>query len=210
MQTRFLLVRHATCAHIEEVLFGRTLDVPLDADGRRQALAVAEHLRHEAPLRVESSPRRRALETARAIAAAASCGLQVAPPLDELDFGDWSGRTFADLDHEPAWRRWNEHRDDARTPAGVGIRALQHGVSRYLAALAGTCIGATLVLVTHAEVIRSLVLHCLGAPASDYPRVAIDPASITRLSVDPEGMRIEAVNESALHEAGAVMKPVRS
>jgi broad specificity phosphatase PhoE len=197
MQTRFLLVRHATCAHIEEVLLGRTLDAPLDANGRRQARAVAEHLRREAPLRVESSPRRRALETARAIAAAASCELAVAPPLDELDFGDWSGRTFADLQHEPAWRRWNESRDDAHTPAGAGIRALQLSVGRYLATLAGTCAGATLVLVTHAEVIRSLVLHCLGAAAGDYPRVAIDPASVTRLSADAEGVRIEAINESA-------------
>jgi broad specificity phosphatase PhoE len=210
MQTRFLLVRHATCARIDEVLFGRTLDVPLDANGRRQALAVAEHLRRESPLRVESSPRRRTVETARAIAVAASCEVEIAPPLDELDFGDWSGRTFADLDHEPAWRHWNESRDDAHTPAGVGIRALQSSVGRYLTALAESCAGATLVLVTHAEVIRSLVLHCIGAPASDYPRVAIEPASITRLSVDAEGMRVGTINESALQEAGAVAGPVQS
>lgn len=197
MQTRFLLVRHATCARIEEVLFGRVLDVSLDANGRRQAASVAERLRHESPLRVESSPRRRAVETAHAIASAAGCEVQIAPSLDELDFGDWSGKTFAELQRDRAWRRWNEDRDESQTPAGVGIRALQGSVNRYLAALAETCAGATLVLVTHAEVIRSLVLHCLGAPASDYPRVAIDPASITRLSVAVEGMRVEAINELA-------------
>ncbi|HJP97169.1 MAG TPA: histidine phosphatase family protein [Rhodanobacteraceae bacterium] len=196
MQTRFLLVRHATCARTEEVLFGRTLDAPLDADGRRQARSVAEHLRLESPLRVESSPRRRALETARAIAAAASCRLEIAASLDELDFGEWSGKSFAELEQDRAWRHWNENRDHARTPAGAGIRALQRSVGRHLAALAGPCAGATLVLVTHGEVIRSLVLHCLGAPASDYARVVIDPASVTRLAVDARGVRLEAVNES--------------
>lgn len=197
MQTRFLLVRHATCARIEEVLFGRILDVPLDPNGRRQALAVAEHLRHEAPLRVESSPRRRALETARAIAVAALCGLEIAPPLDELDFGDWAGRTFADLEREPGWRRWNQDRDHARTPTGTDIRSLQQDTSRYLSSLADRFAGATLVLVTHAEIIRSIILQCTGASASGYQDVPVDPASITRISLDDRGMRVEAANEQA-------------
>jgi len=192
------MVRHATCAHIEDTLLGRVLDAPLDARGERQARALAAHLRREAPLRVECSPRRRTLQTATAIAQRARCDVRVAPPLDELDFGRWAGLTFAQLERDDGWRRWNEHRDRARTPAGVGIRTLQRSLNRYLAALAETCAGATLVLVTHAEIIRSLVLHCFGAPASDYPRFAIDPASITRFSVDAEGVHVEAVNELAL------------
>ena len=191
------MVRHATCAHIDDTLLGRTVDAPLDANGRRQAQALAARLRDEAPLRVECSPRRRTLQTAQAIADGAHCEVRIAPPLDELDFGRWAGRTFAQLERDRGWRRWNEHRDRARTPAGVGIRTLQLAVDRYLAALAETCAGATLVLVTHAEIIRSLVLHGLGAPASDYARFAIDPASVTRLSLDANGVRVEAVNESA-------------
>ena len=197
MQTRFLLVRHATCEHIEEVLFGRTLDVPLDANGRRQAWAVAELLRRESPLRVETSPRRRTIETGRAIAKAACCGLEIAPLLDELDFGDWSGRTFAELEREAGWRRWNHDRDHARTPAGVDIRSVQQTVSGYLASLAGRCTGATLVLVTHAEIIRSTILQCIGAPASGYRDVTVDPASVTRVALDDRGMRLEAANEHA-------------
>jgi broad specificity phosphatase PhoE len=197
-KTRFLMVRHATCAHTEDTLLGRVLDAPLDARGERQAQALAARLRREAPLRVECSPRRRTLQTATAIAQHARCEVRVAPPLDELDFGRWAGLTFAQLESDDGWRRWNENRDRARTPAGARIRTLQRSLNRYLAALAETCVGATLVLVTHAEIIRSLVLHCLGAPASDYPRFAIDPASITRFSVDAEGVHVEAVNESAL------------
>jgi len=198
IKTNFLMVRHATCAHIEDTLLGRTLDAPLDARGEGQAQALAARLRREAPLRVECSPRRRTLQTAEAIAQHARCDVRIAPALDELDFGRWAGLTFAQLETDSDWRRWNEHRDRACTPAGVGIRALQRNVGRYLAALAETCVGATLVLVTHAEIIRSLVLHGLGAPASDYPRFAIDPASITRFSVDAEGVHVDAINESAL------------
>lgn len=192
------MVRHATCAHIEDTLLGRVLDAPLDARGERQARALAERLGREAPLRIECSPRRRTLQTARAIAELARCEVRVAPALDELDFGEWSGRTFAQLEHDRGWQRWNRDRDHARTPAGIGIRAVQRSLRRYFAALAGTCAGATLVLVTHAEIIRSIVLHCLGVPAREYLRIAIDPASVTRLSADPDGVRVEAVNEAAL------------
>ncbi|HKU79567.1 MAG TPA: histidine phosphatase family protein [Rhodanobacteraceae bacterium] len=197
-KTRFLMVRHATCAHIEDTLLGRALDAPLDARGERQAQALAARLRREAPLRVECSPRRRTLQTAAAIAQHARCDVRVAPALDEMDFGRWAGLTFAQLEGDGDWQRWNEHRDLARTPAGVGIRTLQRSVNRYLAALAETCAGATLVLVTHAEIIRSLVLHCLAAPANDYTRFAIDPASVTRFSVDAEGVHVDAINQPAL------------
>jgi broad specificity phosphatase PhoE len=189
------MVRHATCAHIDDTLLGRTLDAPLDARGERQARALAERLRDEAPLRVESSPRLRTLQTARAIAGGARCDVEVAAALDELDFGHWAGRSFAQLESENDWQRWNRERDHARTPAGIDIRAVQRNIARHLAALAATFAGATLVLVTHAEIIRSLVLHCLHAPARDYARFAVAPASITCLTSDADGLHLGTVNE---------------
>jgi probable phosphoglycerate mutase len=195
MKTKFIMVRHATCAHIDDTLLGRTLDAPLDANGERQAGMLAERLRDEAPLSVESSPRRRTLQTARAIADEVRCDVQVATALDELDFGEWSGRSFEQLQREDGWRRWNRDRDDARTPAGIDIQAVQRSIALHLAALAATFAGATLVLVTHAEVIRSLVLHCLHAPARDYARFAVDPASITCFTSDAGGLHVGTVNE---------------
>ncbi|MES2404372.1 MAG: histidine phosphatase family protein [Pseudomonadota bacterium] len=195
MKTKFLMVRHATCAHIDDTLLGRRLDAPLDANGERQARMLAERLRGEAPLRVESSPRRRTLQTARAIAEGTRCDVRITPALDELDFGDWSGRTFEQLQGEDGWRRWNRDRDAARTPAGIDIRAVQQSIAQHLAALAATCAGATLVLVTHAEIIRSLVLHCLHAPARDYARFAVEPASITCFTSDADGLHVGTLNE---------------
>lgn len=195
MKTKFLMVRHATCVHIDDTLLGRTLDAPLDAKGEWHARKLAERLRGEAPLCIESSPRRRTLQTARAIADEARCDVQVAAALDELDFGEWSGRSFEQLQREAGWHRWNRDRDAARTPAGIDIHAVQQSVALYLAALAAAFAGATLVLVTHAEIIRSLVLHCLRAPARDYARFVIEPASITRFTFDADGLHAGTINE---------------
>jgi probable phosphoglycerate mutase len=193
VKTQLLMVRHATCAHTEDILLGRALDEPLDARGRAQAHLVSEYLRDEQPLRVTSSPRRRTLETARAIATRAHCELVVTGALDELDFGHWAGQRFVDLEHDPAWRRWNHDRENARTPAGATIAGVQRRVDSYLIALATRFSGTTLILVTHAEVIRAIVLKVRGLPASDYAQIAIAPASVTCLSVERGSLRIEDV-----------------
>ncbi|HEX7369409.1 MAG TPA: histidine phosphatase family protein [Rhodanobacteraceae bacterium] len=198
MKTRLLMVRHATCAHIDDTLLGRAVDAPLDAHGKQQVRALAARLRDEAPSRIECSPRRRTLQTACAIAAATGCDMQVTAALDELDFGEWAGHTFAQLEQDQRWCAWNHDRDHARTPAGIDIQTVQSRLDQYLAALSEACAGATLVLVTHAEIIRSIVLRCLGASANDYPRVVIDPASITQLWSDAKGMHLQSINEPAL------------
>jgi probable phosphoglycerate mutase len=194
------MVRHATCTHTEGLLLGRAIDESLDARGRAQVQVLSERLRQEHPLRVESSPRRRTLETARAIAVRAQCELRVANALDELDFGHWAGQRFAELEHDPAWRRWNTDRDNASTPADVTIDGVQRRAHRYLSALAARWPGATLVLVTHGEVIRSIVLAARGLPARNFAQIAIAPASVTALSVERGTLRIEDIRPPMICE----------
>lgn len=181
MPTRFLFVRHATCAQIDRQLLGRTVDAPLDAGGELEALALADRLRHERPLRLETSPRLRARQTAQAIAAATGLVPHVHAALDELDFGAWSGRRFDALANDPRWRLWNAERDRASTPAGATIADTQARLMRLLEALSRRFPGATLVLVTHAEIVRSALLHALRRPARDYGLVDVPPASTTSL-----------------------------
>lgn len=198
MQTCFLLVRHATCTRANDVLLGRCVDAALDADGLRQARALATRIRGESPMQVISSPRRRALQTACVIAAAADCRVDLAAELDEMDYGCWAGRTFAELEGDAGWQRWNRDRAHATTPAGMGIREVQQRVFRYLGALSrSTGIGATLVLVTHAEIIRSVILRCIGASESEFGRVPVAPASIARLIVGARGVRLLAASQGA-------------
>ncbi len=178
------------------MLFGRALDASLDDFGRRQARALAEHLasRHFAPV-VHSSPRRRTRETAEIIAHAIDADVRTAAQIDEIDFGRWSGRSFRELDTDRSWREWNEHRDVASTPAGETIASVQARAMHLLHRLAAEQPAREVLLVTHSEIIRSIVMHCLGMPADCYDRIAIDPASITTVRLSLGTMRIEAMNE---------------
>src|SRR5688572_27333093 len=112
MTNELVLVRHATCEHMDEMLLGRTVDAPLTELGLREAEAMAHALQPREETLIVVSPRRRAQQTAKAIAARCQGEPVTSLAIDELDFGHWSGRTFSELAQDPAWRRWNEQRGE--------------------------------------------------------------------------------------------------
>jgi broad specificity phosphatase PhoE len=198
MSTRFMLVRHALCAHSEQLLFGHAIDPPLDQRGESQAHALAQRLTREAPALVMTSPRLRARQTAAAIALAARCALHTTSALDEVDFGCWGGHAFAELEHDPRWRHWNAARGSAATPGGETYAAIQARVLAYLDELSFRFAG-TLVLVTHAEIIRAALLKLLGVSADEFMRIEIAPASLTILHATPSGPCIDTINDCNAH-----------
>lgn len=201
MSTRFALARHGACALMDSVLFGRAIDVQLDDEGMLQAQALGERFRGFDDLIVRASPRRRTRQTAETIARAAGRELRVDPDLDELDFGRWAGMSFAALAGDPEWRRWNEARGRARTPAGDSMAAAQARVIGCMQRLHEAHPGRTIALVTHAEIIRAAILYCLDAPLGDYLRFEIAPGSVTTLMMDSDGISLLEVNESGFNGA---------
>ncbi|HEY0681361.1 MAG TPA: histidine phosphatase family protein [Steroidobacter sp.] len=194
MTNELVLVRHATCARMDEMLLGRTVDAPLAEIGLREAEAMAHALDPHHETLIVVSPRRRAQQTASAIAARCQGELLTSAAIDELDFGHWSGQTFSELAHDPAWRRWNEQRNLAATPAGERISDVQARVLDHLQRLCQAFPGRPMVLVTHAEVIRAALLHWLQAPVAAYRRLAISPASMSRVSLSDWGPCVDSIN----------------
>ena len=180
---------------MNSVLLGRSVDEPLDERGEGQARFVAQRLLKSPQLIVESSPRRRARHTAGIIASARDTTVRIVPQMDDVDYGRWSGQTFEALLKDPQWRRWNKYRRVSRTPAGDSIRDAQDRVLAHFRKLEQLVEEETIVIVTHAEVIRSAVLLALQAPIDDYYRFEIGPASLTRLTVEGSQLRLDSVNE---------------
>ena len=192
--SRLILVRHGTCARLNDMLLGRAIDAPLDAHGLAQARSVAEHLRSAPNPHLVSSPRRRARETAEQIARRLEISAHVIHALDEIDFGPWAGRSFAELEQDAQWRFWNERRSEASTPAGENIALVHERASKALGELRNEHPRATLILVTHAEVIRTLVMSWLGLSPDEFNQMPIAPASITTVAFDSDQPRIQELN----------------
>jgi probable phosphoglycerate mutase len=173
------------------MLLGRTVDAPLDAHGLLQAHALGRRLAdRRKSLRLETSPRLRTRQTAEAISQHTKCCVVVEPAFDEVDFGRWSGQSFASLNLDPGWLSWNAQRSRCSTPAGESVARIQERVTRRLMELSVTSPDCTVGVVTHAEIIRSMLLRWLQIPVDAFHQVEVHPASITTIEFSPRRVRI--------------------
>ena len=196
--TTFLLIRHALCDPVGESIAGRSPGVHLNAAGRDQAAALASRLAELPVAAIRSSPMERALETAEPLACVLGLGVIQDQGLNEVDFGDWTGRTLAELDDLPGWRRFNERRSSTRIPGG---EILAEVVGRILAALeqmhrSPELTGRLVAVVSHGDVLRSLVAHCIGMDPDAIHRIEIAPASVSILACEEGSWRLLLLNST--------------
>jgi len=193
---RFLLIRHASHDLLGRVLAGRMPGVHLNRQGRREALALRDHLRGASIDAIVTSPLERALETAGPIAEALGIEPEIEPALTEMSFGDWTGRTFEELERVPAWKAFNACRSTAPVPAGETMLQTQaravHALERIRCARSQD---VTVAVVSHGDVLRAIVAFHLGLPIDFLHRFEIEPASITTLHVADHGATLLRLNQ---------------
>jgi broad specificity phosphatase PhoE len=191
--TLFHLIRHAAYPLLEQALGGREPHA-LSAEGRAQAERLAASLGARPIAAVICSPVRRAMETGEPIARI--CGLQVEsdPAFAEIDYAAWSGRPFAGLSSDPAWQAWNRFRSVAGVPGGETMLAVQARAVAGLVRLAARHPAAELVVVSHADVIKSVLGHFLGSPPDLMHRLELAPASVSRVRLFEQDVQVLDVN----------------
>jgi probable phosphoglycerate mutase len=197
MTTTFFLLRHAAHDDVGNYLAGRCPNIFLGPAGRAQALRLGERMRHETFDAIFSSPRERTQETATAVSIACDIGpITLKDELDEVDFGSWSGKTFVELNGDPEWQRWNSQRAVAVTPMGESMNDVRRRMCGCMEDLSQRFSGRAVVLVSHADVIKSAICHVLGLPADSCFRFDIDPASISVVVVGDWGAKLLRLNET--------------
>lgn len=164
-------------------LTGRSSDGGLTAVGRAQVLAAAKKLEGAAPTAIHASPRRRTMETATLVAEHFGLTVSSSDALDEIDFGQWTGASFIDLAADPRWSEWNAHRSTARCPGGESQGEAQ---ARALAfAFEAAAASDRPLLVTHCDIVRSLVCWEGRRSLDDIHSVSCEPGSLTHLEIAP-------------------------
>ncbi len=185
--TRLVLVRHASTTHSAAMRFSGRNDLPLDDAGRAQAAALARRP-YRGVAAVVSSPLRRALETAQAIADSLGLPVTTNDDLIELDFGAWEGLTVAEVrERYPAELAAWQGSPDTATPGGESFGALARRVRRGRDALIAAHPDRTVIVVTHVSPIKTLVRTALDAPFESIYRMHLDPASVSMLDYFADG-----------------------
>ena len=202
--TTFFLVRHASYPGIGKRFLGRRGSIGLDAAGREQSCKLANLFAGANLARVQSGPSVRTRQTAEPIAACAGVALEIIVALDEIDAGEWTGCSFEELQADPRWRHWNVARTAAPVPGGETIAAVRDRIVPHLESTARSNPDAAIAIVTHAEVIRTVLLHYLRRPFEDFAEIEIEPAGIAALghrAGEAEVLALNIADATALRAA---------
>lgn len=186
-----LLIRHGrTSSNANGTLAGWTEGVGLDEVGRRQAAGLAQRLRGLPIRALVSSPLQRCLETARIVVDGLSeLPVRIDERLGECRYGAWTGGSLKELSKEPLWRTVQDQPSAARFPDGemfmgesiaqMQARGLQAVRDIDAAVNDEHGPGAIWALVSHGDVIKSILCDAAGAHLDHFQRIVVGPASLS-------------------------------
>ena len=193
---RILLIRHASHDLLGRELVGRRSGVTLSSAGSAEAEALADRLARHPISVVYASPRERAIETAKPIAERHQLDVQIAPELDEVDFGSWTGLSFTELDKDPLWHRFNRKRATTRVPAGERMADVAARMTAIIKKSAMRQSAGEIAIVGHGDPLRIAVVSLMGLPIEAMLRLEIAPASLSILRIDGAGEpKLELLND---------------
>lgn len=196
-----LLIRHAECDLLGKKLAGRMQGVNLNERGREQAARIALWIsrdllggRRDLLKAVVCSPLDRAEETARPIAEITGAELRVSQGLNEIEFGDWTGKSFDEIRGLPGWEDFNQARSCNRAPRGEFMVEVQSRAVLEINALCSEFRDGAVALVSHGDVLRSLIAYYLGMPLDLIQRFELGPGSVSIMKMSARGPLLTCLN----------------
>lgn len=180
--TRWWWVRHAPVLGMDGKAYGNS-EVDCDvSDGAAFRVLAA---RVPAGAQWVTSHLSRAKLTAAAIAEAGGYAIEplVEPDLAEQDFGNWQGRTWAEIERsgERVYHKFWATPAHHAPPGGESFAEVASRVGGAIGRWNESSAGRDIVAVAHAGVVRAALALALGGRAAEALRFAIDPLSLTRL-----------------------------
>lgn len=107
----------------------------------------------------------------------------------EINFGDWEGQSWQNIGQDKI-ESWNNNLVDYRFPNGESARSFDTRVTNawneLKAQLAGEMNSKTVIIITHAGVIRSILSHFLHIPLQHSLLLNIDKLSVSHLKIIPQ------------------------
>ena len=140
------------------------------------------------------------METAGPLARQKGLNVVAEPALGEVNFGDWQGKDYHELEHDPRWGRFNTFRSGTKAPGGESMLETQARMTGALFALASRHAGEMIAVFSHADAIKSAIACMLGIPLDFHLRLEILPASVTTVDVYEEMPVVRSVNVSSFSE----------
>lgn len=208
--TDIILIRHGETDWNRVRRMQGHLDIDLNAQGRRQAQALAQALAGEPPAVIYASDLQRARDTAQAIAEQHQITVQIDPALRERCYGAFEGLMYDEISkaYPEAFAQWRAREPDARFPAGERqAETLTEFSQRAVAAvtrLAQRHAGQKIIIVTHGGVLDCLYRAAENIALTEMREVPMKNAAINRLRWTGLGLQLMHWSQVAHLDAAAL------
>ena len=190
--TRIIAIRHGETSWNVDTRIQGHLDIPLSANGRWQAERLADALKDEPLVAIYASDLTRAWETAQYLGRAHGLEVIKETGLRERGFGDFQGKTFAEIEAllPEQSLRWRKRDPEFSPPGGESLVALRSRVISATERLASRHPGEQIAVVGHGGVMDVLYRAATRLEIQAPRTWALGNAAINRLLWSPEGFTL--------------------
>ncbi|MCO6047716.1 histidine phosphatase family protein [Aeoliella sp. ICT_H6.2] len=177
------LVRHGATAHNlldPPRMQGRHIDEPLTDSGQSQAAQVAAALAGKSLAAIYSSPLKRSMQTAEAIAKHHEMPVTAVEDLAEADVGKWEDRSWVDIEanDNAAYLAFREDPVANGYPGGENLRQVTDRVVAALNQVAANHLGQHIAVSAHSVVNRLYLGELLHVPIAMRRRLPQDNCNL--------------------------------
>lgn len=198
--TTVLLVRHGQNDWVgKHKLAGWTPGVHLNKHGRKQADALGKRLA-KAKIKLDAiytSPLERTVETAEIVAGHLQMPITRHRGIGEVEYGQWTGKAIRKLARKPEWSVVQYYPSNARFPEGESLYEMQARGVQQINQLVAEHPGQTILLVSHADLIKAVIAHYLGVHLDLFQRIVVSPASLTSIVFTFMRPMVQTVNDTS-------------
>jgi broad specificity phosphatase PhoE len=194
--TRLLLIRHGEVELSYHNKFGGTIDMNLSPNGKRQAKVLANYLRGKTIDSIYASPMKRVQQTLAPTLKQSKLKQTIFPGLHEIDFGDWSGLGWKEVEDQFGFRshQWLHQIHKHGIPNGESGKVFRQRVEPCLREIIAKHPGGNVAVFCHGGVIRMMLAILLKLQLPQTNQFDIEYASITQVALHHHMNEVELLN----------------
>ncbi len=200
-----ILARHGeTDWNTGEIFRGRA-DVGLNETGLRQAELLGDYLSGEKIDFIYSSPLKRAVQTAEAIAQPRAVDVNIVQNLIDFDYGEWQGLSHREVKEKypELYQDWRDTPEQVRIPGGESLEEVRSRAISFVEDAVMRCGEGKIVFVSHRVVNKVLTCSLLGLGNAHFWNIRLDTGGITRFNCGDGRVVLTSHNDTSY------LKPVQ-
>lgn len=197
--SRIYLIRHGETEWNKlQKTQGRSNNIPLSEEGKRQARLLAARLQEEKIDMVFSSELVRANETARIIAEPHGLSVKAYDDFAEINFGCFEGLEYSQIkeQYKEVFSLWSESPHLANIPGGESIMELRERSMGRLNKILRENGDKNIVVVSHGITVKVLIACILGIDLGNIHKIRQDNASLNIFEYGKKGFYVEVINDT--------------